>query len=122
MSTPINLQPAEPGRRRRYTVEQERALLAEAEQPEASISSVPRRYDMSPSVMLLRRGAMGDASDKALKSNERVLPKSRVKMPRARIGELERALGRKTMDVEILTEAVKIANQEELRPRDNSSK
>ncbi len=122
MSNAINLQPAEPGRRRRYTVEQKRALLAEAEQPGESISSVARRYDMSPSVMFLWRRAMDDASDKGLKSNERVVPESEVKKLEARIRELERALGRKTMDVEILTEAVKIANQKKLRSRGSSSK
>ena len=110
MSNTISLQPAEPGRRRRYTVEQKRALLAEAEQPGESISSVARRYDMSPSVMFLWRRAMDDASDRGLKSSERVVPVSEVKKLEARIRELERALGRKTMDVEILTEAVKIAN------------
>jgi len=93
MSNTINLQPAEPGRRRRYTVEQKRALLAEAEQPGESISSVARRYDMSPSVMFLWRRAMDDASDKGLKSNERVVPESEVKKLEARIKELERALG-----------------------------
>ncbi|CAN0559432.1 unnamed protein product [Laminaria digitata] len=77
---------------------------------------------MSPSVMFLWRRAMDDASDKGLKSNERVVPESEVKKLEARIKELERALGRKTMDVEILTEAVKLANQKKLRSRGSSSK
>ena len=110
MSKTINLQPAQPGRRRRYTVEQKRALLAEASKPGGSISAVARQHDISPSVMFMWRRAMDDATDKSLKSNERVVPESEVKKLEARIRELERALGRKTMDVEILTEAVKLAS------------
>ncbi len=45
------------------------------------------------------------------------MPESEVKKLEARIKELERSLGRKTMDVEILTEAVKLANKEKLRSR-----
>lgn len=122
MSNTTNLQPAEPGRRRRYTVEQKRALLAEAEQPGECISAVARWYEMSPSVMFLWRRAMDDASDNGLKSNERVLPESEAKKFEARIEEFERPLGCKTMDVGILTEAVKIPNQEKLRSRGSWSK
>ena len=122
MSKTINLQPAQPGRRRRYTVEQKRALLAEASKPGGSISAVARQHDISPSVMFMWRRAMDDATDKSLKSNERVVPESEVKKLEARIRELERALGRKTMDVEILTEAVKLANPKKRHSRGGSSK
>ena len=61
--------------------------------------------------MFLWRRTMDDAADKSLKANERVVPESEVKKLKARIRELERALGRKTMDVEILTEAVEIARK-----------
>ena len=65
---------------------------------------------------------MDDATDKSLKSNERLVPKSEVKKLKFRIRELERALGRKTMDVEILTEAVELAREKKLISRGSSSK
>ena len=39
-------------------------------------------------------------TEESLKSNERLVPESELKKAQARIKELERVLGRKTMDVE----------------------
>ena len=50
MSDEIILEPREPGRRRRYTAEQKRRLLEEAERPGASVSEVARRYGVPPSI------------------------------------------------------------------------
>ncbi len=112
MSNTLNLELAEPGGRRRYRVEQKRAHFAEAEQHGESISSVARRYGISPSVIVLKRRAMHDASNKSLMSNERVVPRNEVTTLGVHIRGLERALGPETMDVEVPTEAVKLANRE----------
>ena len=57
---------------------------------------------------------MDEGSDKGLEAGERVVPESVVKQLEARIRDLERALGKKTMQVEILEEAVKIAREKKL--------
>ena len=114
MSNELEIEPLVPGRRRRYTPEQKRTLLEEATQPGASISIVARRHGIAPSVMFLWRRAMDDATNKSLKANERLVPENEIKKLEARIRELERALGRKTMDVEILTEAVRIGKEKKL--------
>lgn len=54
---------------------------------------------------------MDDATKKSLKANEKVVPESEVKKLKARIRELERALGKKSLQVEILKEAVEIARE-----------
>jgi transposase len=118
----IKIEEAEPGRRRRYTPDQKLALLAEAARPGGSISETARRYGIAPSVMFLWRRTMDDAADKSLKANEKVVPESEVKKLKARIRELERALGRKTMEVEILTEAVDLAREKKLISRGSSPK
>ncbi|MEL6185183.1 MAG: transposase [Myxococcota bacterium] len=118
----VELEPAIAGRRRRYTPEQKRTLLEEAERPGESTSMVARRYGISPSVMVLWRRAMKDAGDEGLKSQERVVPESEAKKLEARIRELERALGRKTMDNEILTEALKLTQEKKRRSLGSSSK
>jgi transposase len=64
---------------------------------------------------------MDDATNKSLKANERVVPESEVKKLKARIRELERALGKKTLQVEILEEAVEIAKEKKLISRGSSS-
>ena len=50
-------------------------------------------------------------------SEERVVPESEVKQLRKQVKELERMLGRKTMEVEILKEAVTIAREKKLISR-----
>ena len=107
----MNLEPVRPGRRRRYTPEQKRALLDHAAAPGGSISETARTFGVAPSLLFQWKRVMDDATKKGLKANEEVVAKSELKKAEARIRELERALGRKTMENEILQEAVKIARK-----------
>jgi transposase len=119
--TMLIVEPAEPGRRRRFTAEQKRTLLDETRRPGSSISEVARRYSLSPSLLFQWKRVMDDATKKGLKSNERVVPESEVKKLKTRIRELERALGKKSMQVEILEEAIEIAREKKLLSRGSSS-
>ena len=121
MGKSVEFAAPEAGRRRRYTPEQKRTLLAEAARPGRSISEVARSYGIAPSVMFLWRRSMDDAGDEALKANEKVVPESEVKKLETRIKELERALGRKTMEVEILQEAVRLTEKKKPSSRGGSS-
>lgn len=125
MSNPIHLEPVVPGRRRRYTPEQKRALLDEAQLPGKSISLVAREYGVSPSVLFQWKRVMDDATNKSLQRNEKVVPESEAKKLKARIRELERMLGKKTMENEILQEALEVcrevAREKKLTSRGGSS-
>ena len=115
------LEPVTSGRRRRYTPEQKRALLAEAALPGGSVSETARRYGVSPSLLFKWKTAMDDATDKSLQRNERVVPESEVKEMQKRIRELERLAGKQAMKIEILEEAVKIAREKKWISLDGSS-
>jgi len=121
MSDTIAIEPFQAGRRRHYTPEQKRSLLDETTRPGASVSEVARKYGVAPSMLFQCMLVMDDATKKGLKANERVVPESEVKKLEARIRELERALGRKTMQVEILEAAVELAREKKLLSRGNSS-
>ena len=54
---------------------------------------------------------MENGEEKGLESGEEVVPASKLKEAEARIRDLERALGRKTMENEILHEAVRIGRE-----------
>lgn len=112
--TKIQIEKAGSNGRRRFTPEQKKALLSEAEKPGQSISEVARRYSIAPSMMFAWRRAMSDGANEGLKKGERVVAQSELKAARKRIRELERQLGRKTMDVEILKEAVEVAHEKKL--------
>ena len=117
MVNQLKIQPVRAGRRRRFTAQQKLRLLEEAALPGNSISETARTYGIYPSQMFQWRRAMDDATEESLKSNERLVPESELKKAQARIKELERALGRKTMDVEILEEAVRIGREKKLISR-----
>ena len=55
-----------------------------------------------------------EAALTGLESNELLVPASKVKALHARIRELERLLGRKTEEAEILKEAIEIARKKKL--------
>ena len=114
MSDEIMINAAQPGKKRRYTLEQKKALLFAAQAPGESLSSIARRYGVSPSLLFLWRRAMESGEDKGLESGEEVVPASQLKQAETRIRELERVLGKKTMQVEILEEAVRIAKEKKL--------
>jgi transposase len=94
MAETITFRAPQAGRRRRFTLEQKRALLVAAEGPGASISSIAREHGLNASMLFQWRRAMANGEEKGLESGEDVVPASRLKEAEARIRELERALGR----------------------------
>lgn len=111
MSETITYTRAAPGGRRRFTLEQKRRLLLAAQAPGASISSVARQYGLQASMLFGWRKAMENGKEKGLESGEDVVPASQLLQAEARIRALERLLGKKTMQVEILEDAVRIARE-----------
>ena len=111
------------GRRRRFTAEQKKALLDEAVQPGASISTVARRYGVSPSLLFRWKKLQDEGALAGLDADERVVAEAEVKALRNKVRELERLLGKKTMEAEILKEGIEIARGKGwLLPRSSSDK
>ncbi len=109
-------------RRRRWSPEEKRAMVQEAESPGMSVSLVARKYGIHPNQLFRWRRLMYEGSLCAVKAGEEVVPATEVKALRAKIRELERLLGRKTMEVEILKEAIAIAREKKLLLRKPLSK
>ncbi len=104
-------------RRRRFTAEQKRAIIEEAEQPGMSISIVARKYGINPSQVFTWRRLMQEGALVAAGSEDQVVPLSEVKELKNEIRELQRLLGKKTMEVEILKDAIRIAREKKLISR-----
>jgi transposase len=104
-------------RRRRWSPAEKKAIVEEAEQPGMSISAVARRYDLHPNQLFKWRRLLHEGALCAVRAGEGVVPVSEAKELRARIRELERLLGRKTMEVEILKDAARIAREKKLISR-----
>jgi transposase len=101
-------------RRRRFPTEQKLAVVAETMQPGVSISYVARRHGLSPSLVFRWRRLMNEGGKQAIRADEEVVPASDVRKLAERVRELERLLGRKTMEVEILKEALDLARAKKL--------
>ena len=104
-------------RRRRFTPDQKKAIIEEAEQPGSSISIVARKYGVNPSQVFKWRRLMQEGALVAAAAEDQVVPLSEVKELRAEIRELQRLLGKKTMEVEILKDAIRIAREKKLISR-----
>lgn len=104
-------------RRRHWTAEQKRAIVEEAELPGNSISSIARKYEIHPNQLFKWRYLVHEGALVAARSEEPVVPFSEVKQLRQQVRELQRLLGKKTMEVEILKDAIEIAREKKLISR-----
>ena len=106
--TPIieHFEQARSGHRRRFTTEQKQALLADAALPGGSISATARRHGISPSLLFRWKRMQDEGALAGLEDDERVVGESEMKELKSKVRELERLLGKKTMEVEILKEVV----------------
>lgn len=89
-------------RRRRYTAEEKVRLVEQTMQPDMTVSAVARLHGVSPSLLFQWRRRMSEGGHEAVRADEEVVPIRRVR-------ELERLLGRKTMETEILRDALEAA-------------
>ena len=101
-------------RRRRWSPEEKRAILEEGEQPGNSLSAVARKYGVNPNQLFHWRKLMREGALIAVGADDQVVPASEVKQLKAQIRELERLLGKKTMETEILKDAIRIAREKKL--------
>ena len=96
-------------RRRRWSTTEKVRLVEEAMQPGSSVSFVARRYGLSPSLLFTWKRRMLEGGHQAVQADEDVVGTSKVRELERRVRDLERLLGRKTMEVEILKEALDLA-------------
>lgn len=91
--------------RRIFTPEFKRRCVEQMTRGEKTLADICREYDILPDVVRAwtRRAEAGATT--AVKTNEDVVPASALREAQARIRELERALGRKQMELEILQAA-----------------
>ena len=104
-------------RRRRWSVAEKIRIVQECEQPGMSVSYVARKYDIAPNLLFRWRRLMREGGLSAIQANEPVTGASEVRRLKHRIRELERLLGKKTMEAEILKEAIEIAREKKLISR-----
>lgn len=96
-------------RRRRWTTAEKVRLVEEAMQPGMSVSYVARRAGIAPSQLFAWKRRMLEGGATAVQADDDVVGAGRVRELEKRVRDLERMLGKKTMEVEILKEALDLA-------------
>lgn len=86
-------------------------MVEESNQPGMNVSYVARKYGISPSMLFSWRRRMAEGGKQAVQADEELVAASEVRELKKRIRELERVLGKKTLENEILREAVEPAHQ-----------
>ncbi len=71
-----------------------------------TVSAVARLQGVSPSLLFQWRRRMSEGGHEAVRADEEAVPLSRLREIESRVRDLERLLGRKTMETEILREAL----------------
>ncbi len=93
-------------RRRRWTFVDKLRAAQEASAPGNSVSSVARKYGMAPSQLFRWRKVILDFTIEPATADHQTVVVTEVRELKRQIRELERLLGKKTLENETLREAI----------------
>ncbi|QGA58898.1 IS3 family transposase [Klebsiella pneumoniae] len=95
-----------PEKRRRRTTQEKIAIVQQSFEPGMTVSLVARQHGVAASQLFLWRKQYQEGSLIAVAAGEQVVPASELAAAMKQIKELQRLLGKKTMENELLKEAV----------------
>ena len=93
-------------RRRRWSAEEKLRIVEQTLTGVESVSAVARRHGVAPNLVSRWRRLMTEGGAVAVRADDAVTGNGEVRRLEERVRELERQLGRKTLEVEILKEAL----------------
>lgn len=105
-------------RPRKYLSSAKRMIIVqESLMPDANVAVVAGKYNVGVSSLIRWRKNAQEGSFMRIKADDQVVPINEVKKLKEKVRELERMLGRKTVENEILREAVELAREKKLISR-----
>jgi len=104
-------------KRRRWTPYEKQQIVQETYHPGVTISFIARKHGIPPSQLFYWRRLLESSAMTGMKCEEEVVPQSEVNALKKHIRKLEQTLGQKTLENEILREAVKIGREKKLISR-----
>lgn len=93
-------------RRRRWTHEEKKSIVAETEGPGQSISGVARKYGIAPRLLFSWRRQLSDEMTLTTRSGAKIVPVSVVRELEKRITELEDLVEQKNAEISTLHKAL----------------
>ena len=98
-------------RRRRWSAAEKVSMVRETYEPGMTVSLVARRHGINPNQLFHWRKLERIGALIAVEAGETVVPAAELEAARRQIRELQRLLGKKSFEVEILKEAVEVARE-----------
>jgi transposase len=96
-------------RRRRWSAAEKMRMVEETYQPGATVSLVARQHGVGPNQLFTWRRLAAQGALTAAAAGEEVVPASEHRALQQQVRELQRLLGKKTLEVEIVKEVLEQA-------------
>ncbi len=108
-------------RRRRWSAEEKARMVQETYAPGMSVSVIARQHGIAPNQLFTWRRLYAEGALWAVGAGEEVVPASDYRALQHQVRELQRLLGKKTLENEILREALDLAQPKKRLLRSPSS-
>jgi transposase len=99
-----------PERRRRWTAAEKVAIVNETYEPGVTVSLVARRHGIAPNQLFHWRKLAAQGALTAAGRGEEVVPASDYRALQNQVRELQRLSGKKTLEAEVLREALEVVD------------
>ncbi len=109
-------------RRRRWSAEEKARIVQESYAPGFSVSLVARQHGIAPNQVFTWRRLYAEGALSAVGAGEEVVPASEYRALQHQVRELQRLLGKKTLENEILRDALDLAQPKKRLLRSPSSR
>src|SRR5215212_453090 len=96
-------------RRRRWGAAEKVWIVEETYEPGSTVSLVARRHGIAPNQVFTWRRLVAQGALTAAGAEEEVVPASEYRALQNQVRELHRLLGKKTLEAEVLREALEVA-------------
>jgi len=98
-------------RRRRWSAGEKLSMVRETYEPGMAVSLIARKHGVNPNQVFHWRKLERIGALTAVSAGETVVPAAELEAARRQIRELQRLLGKKTLEAEILREAMEVARE-----------
>lgn len=102
------------GPRKWLSAAQKLSIVQESYDPGKTVAEVARKHNVSVSSLINWRKRANTGSLMSVKNDESLVPASELKKLKKEMRDLERMLGKKTMQVEILRDVIELAREKKL--------
>ena len=106
-----------PAPRRRWTPAEKIRMVRECMEPGNTVSAVARRNGVYPNLLFRWKKQMTDGGETAISADDQVVSMAEFRALQKKVQQLEKVLGRKTLENEILKETVRIGREKKLVSR-----